>query len=449
MNILVFIAMFGWIPVVIFLFNKFPAQQAVIIGFVVAWLFLPQAKFPLSGLPDYTKVSATCYGVLLASLIYDSSRLGRFRLSLLDIPMLVWCICPLFSSLSNGLGLYDGLSSALSHIMLWGIPYFLGRLYFNNISGLRNLAFSIFLGGLIYVPLCLFEVRLSPQLHRIVYGYHPHSFSQTMRLGGFRPVIFMQHGLEVGMWMMAASLIGIWLWKTNCIQQIYGVPVRWLVFILLITFILLKSTGAYLLLFLGVGILLIAWQFNTSITILLIIASMIFYLEQNTITSYHVAERVVSPLERIFPPERIQSLQFRVDNELLLKEKAQEKIFLGWGGWNRNRVYEYNWQDELVDVSTTDSLWIIAFGVNGLVGLVSLFSALFLPIISFVRAYPSHTWSRTTVAPIAALVVVLTLYALDCLLNSMINPIFILALGGVTGLVIEPQPLTKLRKNKI
>ena len=57
------------------------------------------------------------------------------------------------------------------------------------------------LGGLIYVPLCLFEVRMSPQLHNMVYGFAQHSFGQTVRGGGWRPMVFMQHGLAVGLFM--------------------------------------------------------------------------------------------------------------------------------------------------------------------------------------------------------------------------------------------------------
>ena len=445
MNILVYLAMFGWIPVILFLFKKFPAQQAVIIGFIVAWLFLPQAKFPIPGLPDYTKISATCYGILVASLLYDFERLRQFKFSFLDIPILIWCICPLFSSLSNSLGLYDGLSATLSQTMIWGIPYFLGRIYLNNMTGLRNLAFGIFLGGLVYVPLCLFEIRMSPQLHRIFYGYHAHSFAQTIRLGGFRPTVFMKHGLEVGMWMMAATLIGIWLWKTNSIQKVYGISLNWLVLALLGTFILLKSSGAYFLLLIGVSILFIAWRFRSSITILLLIFSITFYLGQNIITQTHIGEQFVSSLENIFPEDRIQSLQFRIDNEILLKEKAQQKMLFGWGGWGRNRVYDYNWEGELVDISTTDSLWIIAFGVNGLFGLVSLFSGFFIPIINFIRTYHSSTWSHPKIAPIAALVVILILYMIDCLLNAMINPIFILACGGIAGLTLKQSNLKKTK----
>ena len=66
--------------------------------------------------------------------------------------------------------------------------------------------------ALIYAPLCLLELRLSPQLHRWVYGYHQHDFVQTMRDGGYRPMVFMEHGLMVSFWMAAAALTAFWLW---------------------------------------------------------------------------------------------------------------------------------------------------------------------------------------------------------------------------------------------
>ena len=240
------ILMLLWLPIVVFLFLRFSPRKAVIISFLVAWLFLPQkAGFIFSGIPDYTRISATSYSIFFLTLFFDSQRLTRFKLTWLDLPMLILCICPFFSSISNGLGAYDGLSQTLSQIVSYGLPYFIGRLYFSDLVGLRQLAISIFISGLIYLPLCLYEIRMSPQLHRIVYGYFAHSFAQTMRYGGFRPTVFMLHGLEVGMWMMAVTLIGIWLWQAKVIKTVTGVPIQWLLVVLTITFVLIKSTGAY------------------------------------------------------------------------------------------------------------------------------------------------------------------------------------------------------------
>ena len=235
MTPLVPITMFGWIPVVLGIFIKFKPRTAVIIAFLSAWMFLPIVEYPLPGLPDYTKMSATCIGVFIAAFIYDQKRILSFRPSIVDIPMIFWCICPLFSSLSNGLGLYDGLATLLRYVFTWGFPYLVGRLYFSDLEGLREFALGILIGGLIYVPFCLFENVMSPQLHNIVYGYHQRSFAQTMRYGGYRPMVFMEHGLMVGMWMASASLISFWLWATKTVKKVYNIKIFWLMMALLFT----------------------------------------------------------------------------------------------------------------------------------------------------------------------------------------------------------------------
>jgi hypothetical protein len=433
MNFLAYIVMFGWIPIIFYLFSRFPARQAVILGFIVAWLFLPQKEFPLLGLPDYTKMSATCYGILLATIAYDISRFSSFKFNWLDLPMLIWCLCPFASSITNGLGAYDGFSSVLIQTVTWGVPYFLGRIYLDNFTGLRQLAMGIFWGGLIYVPLCLFEIKMSPQLHRLIYGFSPYSFAQSVRYGGYRPSVFMQHGLEVGMWMMAATLIGIWLWKSGVVRQLQGISVVWPISALLMTFILVKSTGAYFLLVLGITVMFVSWQFRSSIVITLSILVISFYLGQSVLTETHFTKQIIASLQEVAPRERVNSLKFRFDNEKLLADKAKKKIAFGWGGWGRNRVYQYGWDGKSIDISVTDSLWIVAFGQNGFIGLSSVFLTFLVPTIGFLQRYPATMWFYPNVAPAAAIAVVLILYAIDSLSNALINPIFILACGGIAG----------------
>jgi len=92
------------------------------------------------------------------------------------------------------------------------------------------------------------------------------------------------------------------------------------------------------------------------------------------------------------------------------------------------------------DISVTDSLWIIAFGNQGVVGVISLFSSILLPSLCFCFSrYRPHTWKHPDIAPAACLTVVSTLFALDCVLNAMVNPVFTLACGGIAGLVMHPQ----------
>src|SRR4028119_1264490 len=161
------VALFGFIPIVFYLFVRFPPQRAVIISFVLAWLFLPQASYPIPILPEFTKVSSVCYSILVATLVYDMARFTYFKPGWLDVPMLIWCLCPIVSQITNG---GSPISPTFNQIISWGLPYLVGRLYVGSLDGLRQLAIGILAGGLAYIPFILIESAKGPILHQMVYG---------------------------------------------------------------------------------------------------------------------------------------------------------------------------------------------------------------------------------------------------------------------------------------
>jgi len=437
------VVMFGSIPVIFYLFIRFPAQRAVIISFVVAWLFLPQVSYPIPILPPLTKTSTACYGILLATIIYDTERITTFKPGWLDIPMVIWCLCPIVSQVTNG---GSPISPTFLQIISWGTPYFLGRLYLGSLDGLRQLAIGIFAGGLAYIPFTLIEGVKGPILHQMVYGVNAvDDWSQARRMGGWRPVVFMQHGLMVGVWMMTAALIGIWLWQSGTIKKFQGRNIKTLAIILTIAFFLCRSTGAYSLFGIALIVLFSAKWFRTSLPLLFIIGYVVFYLYISASGQFS-SKDVIDFITQLFGEERAASLKFRFDMEEILGEKARQRFLFGWGDSGGNRVYNQYGKD----ISITDSLWIIAFGAQGAVGLVSLFSSLLLPVVAFCFKYPARTWSNPKVAPAAALGVALTMYVFDCVLNAMTNPIFAVVAGGISGLVLKaPESLKTKKSNSI
>lgn len=440
MAALIPIVMYGWILVVLYLFVRFPAQRAVIVSLIVAWQFLPQVSIPIPGLPPYTKMSAACYGVLLGTLVYDTARFSSFKPGWLDLPMLIYCLCPIFSQVTNG---GSPISPTFNQIITWGLPYFLGRLYLNNLDGLRQLAIGIFAGGLAYIPFTMIEGVKGPILHQMVYGVNAFDdWGQARRMGGWRPVVFMQHGLMVGLWMMTAALIGTWLWQTGTLKKFQGRPIKPVVIVLIIAFFLCRSTGAYSLFGMALLVLFSAKWFRTSLPLMLIIGYIVFYL-YIAASGQFSSKDVMGVVTPIFGEERASSLKFRFDMEEILGDKARQRFLFGWGDSGGNRVYN----DYGQDISVTDSLWIITFGTNGAVGLASLFSALLLPVIVFcLFRYPARTWSNPKVAPAAVLGVALTMYVFDCVLNAMTNPIFAVIAGGISGLVLKAPESLKVKK---
>ena len=72
------IAMFGWPAVVMLLFVALPPRRAVIVAYLIGWLFLPVATYWFAGLPPYGKLAATSLSVLLAAVFFDAGRVLTF-----------------------------------------------------------------------------------------------------------------------------------------------------------------------------------------------------------------------------------------------------------------------------------------------------------------------------------------------------------------------------------
>lgn len=446
MSPLVPAALFGWVPAVAVLFVLLPPRRAVLAAFLLAWLFLPVVHEPVLGL-RWTKMRATCYGVLLAAAVFDSARLQAFRLRAWDAPLLLWCVCPFASSLSNGLGLYDACSQTLDQTVTWGLPYLIGRLYFADLRGLRDLSVGIIAGGLAYAPLCLIEIRFSPQLHTWVYGYFQHSFAQTIRFGGYRPVVFLDHGLAVGMWMTAASMLALWLWWSRTLPALRPwpggrpLPMRWVVPALWAVTFLCKSSGALGLGIAGSAVLLLTARTGLRALALAMALAAPWYVWARTWGGWSGLE-FAEFLGGSFDRERAASLIFRLENENLLIGRALESPVFGWGGWGRARVYDLDGND----LTVTDGLWVIALGDRGLVGLAGLMGTLLAPAAAVLIRLPGRLWSRPAFAPAAALAVLGAANAIDCLANAMFNPVFVMAAGAVTGAFAAGLPRDPTRR---
>lgn len=433
MPVIAHIVMAIWMPVVLLLFAVLPARRAVIVSFLTAWLFLPMVTYKLPFLPDYTKMSATCAGIFLATIIFDVKRVVRFKPSWADVPMVLFCVFPFLSSMSNGLGPYDGASDVAYHVITWGMPYFIGRIYFNDARSLRELVIAMLIGGLIYVPLCLFEVRMSPKLHYLIYG----SFARLVqvRYGGWRPSVFMDGGLQVGMWMTMASLIGIWMRKTGALRRIWGFSAVPMVAVLLITTFLCRATGALALLVMGLAVMWITWRLHTKwVLVGLLLIAPVYVATRST--AVWNGEPVLS-WAKMVDNDRAESLKFRLHNEDMLAAKAMRQPWFGWGSWGRDRVYD-KWGN---DISITDGLWIIEFGRHGYAGLISWLAAMMVPLGLLAWRYPARRLVSAELAPALVLAILVALYAIDCLVNAMINPMFMLAGGGVVSFALASQSL--------
>lgn len=434
---LVPLVMFGWLPLVVIAFTLMPPRRAVIGSFVLGWLLLPNYSYVFPGIPNYTKESASLLGVLLGVAIFDPTRIFQFRLRMVDLPMVLWCLAPIPSSLTVGTGLYDGLSATFAQVVVWGLPYFVGRMYFSDLRTLKELAVGVVLGGLLYVPLCLYEIRFSPQLHTIFYGFHQHSFAQTFRGGGWRPVVFLEHGLMVGMWMSTSALIAYGLWRFRTVTRLGPVAMGTIVLVLTFTMVLVKSLGALLLLVVGILLIELVRSRRAGWPLLHVLVVLpIAYLMSQLLGLWDPSS--VAEMFRSYSEDRYGSLQFRFDQERLLLAKAWERPLFGWTPWTFQSVQDQS--GEVIQV-VTDSLWIIVFATRGLFGLITVYAVMLLPVVLGSRRILIRQLRDPRVAPAVVLGLVLGLYAVDHLVNAMINPIYMLLAGGLGTLVVSRSTL--------
>ena len=444
-NILVPIALLAFPPLVMTLFKKLGPRQATAIAFVFGWMFLPVANYDIFLIRN-TKTAAICLSVLASAYLFDKERLSTFKFNAADMPMLLWCTASFFSSIANGDGPYDGLSTAMYQSVRWGIPYFIGRIYFNNVDAVTIIALTIFIGTVVYIPFCWYELIMSPQLHRLTYGFHQSDFLQTLRDGGgYRPMVYMDHGLMTAMWMVLGALLGTWLFICGILpKKIMQVQSLYLLILLIFTTIMLRSVAAISWLIIGLVVLYLSNKTKTAFLLIILILVPYLYIVTRT-TGFWDGRNLSDAVSGNFSANRSQSLQFRFDNETILIEKARQGSFFGWGGYGRSRVYDETGKD----ISITDGLWIITYGTNGLYGLVVMVITIQCPLFLFFLRVKPELWTTKTWGNSAVMAVFLGIFMIDNLLNDMINPVYMLCGGSLIGMLLNSSTVLAVNSEAV
>ncbi len=442
MNLFGTLALIGWPVVVVALFALLPPRRALVISFMGAWLFLPVGGWALEGLPDYTKSTATTMAAFAAAMVFDSRRILALRPKWIDLPMLGWMAASFASAVANGFGVYGGISMMMGPLFEWALPWVLGRAYFSDREGLAELARGFFAGAVLYVPLILFENRMSPQLNGWIYGQMRGTWRNIGTFGflGWQPTVFMQNALALTLFMASASLIGFWLWRTRAARTVFGWPISWCVPAVMVATVLCKSLGSNLIMVMGVTGLYLSSRLKRKVLLLALLMGAPTYmaLRANGLWS---GRDLVDFVAKFATEERQASLAGRLDNEDLLIAHAQQRPWLGWSGWGRSLI----WNEWGGQVTVADGFWIIALGTTGIVGLASVTLALLLPALRMIWRHPAAALGHPALAPAAALAVAIGMYQIDCLFNAMLHPLFPLMAGGLAGLAIAGNAPRALR----
>ncbi len=370
-----------------------PAKAATFLVFITA-LFGPELAFyKLPSFPALDKRVLPYLFMTMAAIGFASNRFFRRAPGLgPELILFMGLFAAIMTGRTNteplvygtswvivipGLNLKDSIAAGLTNILMCAMPFMLGRVLFESRDDLRSFVRVFLLVMFAHVPFILYEIKMSPQLNLMVYGYRAHTdFAQTLRWGGFRPMTFMLHGLALSMVVLHACIL-LAAVKRAGLQLFKFMKTGHLLLGMLVVLVLCKSTGA---IFYGlVAVLIILYmplRFATRFAQLLVIIVIAYpALRANDLVPVEGLLEWV----RSINTDRAASLQFRFEQEFILLEKAQQKYWFGWGGYGRRSVYsEFNGRR----ISVADGYWIILLGAQGLVGLlmtlgVPVYAALF------------------------------------------------------------------------
>jgi hypothetical protein len=454
-----------WIPVSILLFRRYPIRIAILANFLGGWAVLPSAHYVgvqadfaywivgVSLPSNYfiTKASVLSFTALLNVMLMDKQVFRRFQLTFWDLPMTLWCAVPLLSALANIEQFKQGMVGEIYQLLAWGVPYVLGRLYFSDTASLRLAAKAFILAGMLYVPICLVEILIGPQFYAHVYGYEPFRWTGAPRYFGYRPVGFLETGNQLGIWMATSALIAAWLGSRRTAARILGIPCAWIAIVLFLVTLLCQSIGSIILLLGLLPFVFISMRFLPRVVTVLVICAILLFaglrLEnefsvRRLVENNYAAHSVSTFLNKIGRGSFTWKLA--VDERYV--DKALDKPILGSGDWKW-------WAGG--DVRPW-GMWMLTFGMYGLVGLVALESVLLIPVVRVVW----FTVARSDIEDFNlrhALAAAILMSAVDGLLNSSMLLPLVLVIGGMSTwesavsslhIEVETHPARNLRDLK-
>lgn len=446
-NIIALLTVLCWPLVSILLYRRYSALTATFWTIFGAYMFLPlKVVFEFPIIPNIDKQNVAAYSALIGCFAIKKLPFrilsGAPAAKILVFVGLTVSSFTVFTNLDpvfTGVRVKPALSpkdviSMTIQMAFTLTPFVLGAMLVKDLKDAIKVLKLIAIAGLIYSPLMILEVLLSPQLHTWIYGFFPHAFDQQIRFGGYRPVVFMGHGLLVANFSVVVLITITGLWKAN--QKIFILPNILYVIYALFLLVICKSVGAWLLGTLGFIILII---FSSRLVALaaLSIAGAVFLYPILAIFDYIPHDSLLD-IAAFFGPEKVGSLAFRFGHEEVMLEHGQKKLMFGWGGWDRNRI----------DGVVTDGYWIIRFTQFGLLGYLVSFG---LPMLAVKNGAKKVKLGRSRVEKKAAAIfcVMIAMIMVDQIPNASQDSWVLFIYGAATGFFAKQKRRVSMTNEKL
>jgi hypothetical protein len=321
---------------------------------------------------------------------------------------------------------FDFVSGMNGILVFWFPLFFLGRALFRTAEDLKTLLAVVFVCGLLYTPFILFEMKMSPQLNLWIYGYHQTNFDQTIRGSGYRPMVFMKHGLNLALFIVMAIISGSVLVKVK--RRIRGLPARPLLYYLIAVLLFSRSAGALIYTLVAVPLIFFTRP-KAQIRWARVLAILVFSYPVLRAFGLVPIDALGNLATSLFGADRSGSLLFRLREEAKVMARALERVWFGWGGYGRPFTHDPRTG---ADRYTIDGFWAIQIGSRGAVGYVALFGIIVLPVLR-AKKICAQLADRRDQAIVAGLALMAAFWGVDLLPNASLDQYLPFLVGVLAG----------------
>lgn len=155
-----------------------------------------------------TKAIVVALTVFVCLVVRAPMRFARFRATLLDFALSLFCLSPLLASFAGKISIQQGLIQSAYLASVWGCTWITARVALAEDDGRRYLATAIAWSGVVLLIAAILEAVHPAWIYVAVYGPHPFVSTGVSRYIGFRPLAFFEDGNQYGIWISMAAIAG-------------------------------------------------------------------------------------------------------------------------------------------------------------------------------------------------------------------------------------------------
>jgi len=443
----------------VWLFRRLTPLRAMLAVLVGGWLLLPIGEMAGPTFISPTKLVVIEGTILVGTALAAWGEVKWPRLTWWDLPMIAWVMAPAASQVANNLGWKSAGEALAFQLVVWGIPYLIGRTFLISAGALLELSVALIAGAVLLAPLALYESIFHPGWHELIYGWPVLKNDPRMPLIlnmwgplGYRPSLFLPEGpLEVSFYYAAAGILAAilaWRWRETWVRRN-----KWfwavVVMLVMMPFVLRPFVGMIVVIVgLAVGGICMAMRARRPLVVLMLVPAIYIGMRVGGIAGLgdkgmiHLRASPNLPQNYMMKNYSMWSRWFGED--VVLGNSAKHPWF-GFGtmvtrDWHNTGIYQ---------LDNFDAVWTYSLLRNGWVGESALWLAWGVACVMGISALGNYrrrgrgpAW-----AAVLGIALVVMMQGMDWLMNISISPIWIAGMGGLVGVGIAARRDRRKRRS--